>query len=335
MTDTEIIIRLLKSVHRRIRANLFIHQLTLALSGFLAFPILLKIWNIFWLLPTFVITGSVSLWVLAVAGYTLRRVWQKRTLAEAAASVDAKANLNDEIKTALWFIDNPRSSEWLDAQVRRAAETARSVQLDRLYPLTVPRSSYTAAAMMLIFLGLHFVPARSNARTQQVAQNSTSAPRVEETLQQLHSTQMGSTPEAALLEELEKDLSGSQPEKPDLQSELSPEALSDDAVGSVTNPFGQFRDGAGEEEDPQNMTAPASKLQVQLEKEKLESTPEETIQPEDLEPSKWVGSKLSYQAVRSAIAQGERELLSKHGVPWEYRPLIKRYFQPIRRPVKK
>jgi hypothetical protein len=335
MTDTETIIRFLKSVQSRIRANLFIHELTVALTGFFAFPILLKIWNIFSPLPTFVITGSVSLWILAVAGYTLRRVLQKRTLAEAARSIDAKANLNDEIKTALWFIDNPRSSEWLDTQIRRAAQTAHSVQLNRLYPLTVPRSSYTAAAMILIFLALHFVPPRSNVPAPQVAQSSTSMPRVEDTLQQLRGTPIDSSAATALLEELEKELSGSQPEKPDLQSELSPEALADDAVGSVTNPFGQFRDGSGEEEDPQIMMGPPSKLQVQLEKEKLESTPDETIKPEDLEPSKWVASKLSYRAVRSAIVQGERELLSKQGVPWEYRPLIKEYFQPTRRPVKK
>src|SRR5439155_22242717 len=86
------------------------------------------------------------------------RLLQNETLGQAAASIDTTADLHDEIKTALWFINNPRASEWVDAQLRRAARDAQGLNLDRLYPRRVPRTTYLAIAMILVFVALNFVP---------------------------------------------------------------------------------------------------------------------------------------------------------------------------------
>jgi hypothetical protein len=68
------------------------------------------------------------------------------------------ANLSDELKTAFWFIHNPRPSAWVDAQIRRAARNARNLNLDSLYPRQMPRTFYIAAGMIVLFVSLNFVP---------------------------------------------------------------------------------------------------------------------------------------------------------------------------------
>src|SRR6185436_13790132 len=86
------------------------------------------------------------------------RIVQKATLEQAAASIDKRAELKDELRTAFWFINNPRPSEWVDAQVRRAASHAQNLNLDVLYPRQIPKSSFISAAMILLFVSLNFVP---------------------------------------------------------------------------------------------------------------------------------------------------------------------------------
>jgi hypothetical protein len=92
-----------------------------------------------------------------LAGYSLWRLREKTSFDHAAASIDLKAGLNDEIKTAFWFIRNPIASVWVDTQIHRAARKAGKIDVRRVYPGTIPRTSYAAAAMVVIFIALHFV----------------------------------------------------------------------------------------------------------------------------------------------------------------------------------
>src|SRR5262249_43991639 len=95
---------------------------------------------------------------LLLSAFVVWRIAQRLTLNEAAASVDQKADLKDELKTAFWFIKNPRASEWIDAQIHRAAVSAQGLNLNLLYPRRIPRASYIVAAMALLFATLNFVP---------------------------------------------------------------------------------------------------------------------------------------------------------------------------------
>ncbi len=158
MSDTEIIIKSLEKIERRIRANRLIHQLTVGAVLFLAIPVALKIWDLIFPLRGITITVIGGIWLLLFVTYGIWRTIQKGTLLQAAASVDKTADLNDEIKTAFWFIRNPRPSDWVDAQIRRAARSAQSANLDQLYPRNIPKLSYIAAAMILTFVVLNFVP---------------------------------------------------------------------------------------------------------------------------------------------------------------------------------
>jgi hypothetical protein len=158
MSDKDIIIASLQRVERRIRTNRLFNELTLAVTLFLAFPLALKLWDLFFPIRGRTVAMLAGLWGVLFIGYIVWRVLQKGTLSQAAASIDKNAGLHDEIKTAFWFIKNPRESEWVDTQLKRAATNARAINVAGLYPRRVPRTSYIAAAMILVFVALNFVP---------------------------------------------------------------------------------------------------------------------------------------------------------------------------------
>ena len=158
MADREIIISSLKKVERRIRANRLFQELTFGLTLFLAFPVVLKIWDLFSPFRATSLLIIVAVWLISLTGYIGWRIGKKGTLDEAAASIDEKAGLHNEITTAFWFINHPRPSEWVDVQIQRAARTANRLDLDRLYPWNLPRTSYMAGAMILAFVGLNLLP---------------------------------------------------------------------------------------------------------------------------------------------------------------------------------
>jgi hypothetical protein len=55
--------------------------------------------------------------------------------------------------------------------------------------------------------------------------------------------------------------------------------------------------------------------------------------PEDVEEaSRRERSKLDYRNVKSELSAAQKDLLNQDYIPWEYRPLIKSYFQAIRPP---
>src|SRR5262245_61721893 len=108
MSDQEIILASLRRVDRRIRTNRLLHELTLGAALFLVIPLLLKIWDLFEPLRAVTIGIIVGIWVLLFSAYVVWRFLQRGTLGEAAASADKKADLQDELKTAFWFINNPR-----------------------------------------------------------------------------------------------------------------------------------------------------------------------------------------------------------------------------------
>src|SRR6516225_3454999 len=158
MSDKQIIIKSLERVERRIRTNRFLKALALGATLFLAFPLALKLWDLFDPLRASTIAIIAGIWVLLFAAYVVSRGLRKATLNQAAASIDKVAALQDEIKTAVWFIHNPRPSAWVDAQIRRAATTAKQIDVDMFFPRQVPKTLYVAAILVLLFVGLNFVP---------------------------------------------------------------------------------------------------------------------------------------------------------------------------------
>ncbi len=229
MSDREIIINWLASVDRRLRANRLSCNLTFGLTLFLIFPIVFKIWDLFHPVQGRTLMVLAGLWLFGLLAWSFRHFKKRGSLEQAAAAIDQKAKLHDQIKTAYWFINNPRQSEWVDVQIKRAAGEMQRLDVDRLYPFTIPRTSYIAASMLLVFVALNFAPLPLNhnwlrlqaapafsltndesklldqakdllSQAEQM-KNSELAKRLEEIMQQLRDGEMA-VPEA--LQELEK-----------------------------------------------------------------------------------------------------------------------------------
>ena len=162
MSDREIIIQLLRTVERRTRANRLFHELTVGLSIVLAVLIVFKIWDLFSPLRGLTIGVGAGILSLTFVAFAAWRIRVRGTLEQAAALIDGKAGLRDEIKTAFWFLNNPRSSVWVEQQIQRAAKSARNVDVQRAYPGMIPRTSYVAAATVLLFGVLNFIPTPLN-----------------------------------------------------------------------------------------------------------------------------------------------------------------------------
>jgi hypothetical protein len=72
-------------------------------------------------------------------------------------------------------------------------------------------------------------------------------------------------------------------------------------------------------------------LEVQLEQERLAGMPNGGGIPEDIrESSKQQTSRLEYSNVQSELSAARKDLMSRDGIPWEYRPMVKGYMQAIR-----
>src|SRR5262245_45692750 len=121
MSDKEVILRSLEKVERRIRTRQRFGDLSRGVALFLLFLLALKIADFALSFRGTVVFPVLGTWFLALTGYSIWLLCRKGTLSQAAASVDKKLKLQDELTTAYWFISNPRRSDWIDLQITRAA----------------------------------------------------------------------------------------------------------------------------------------------------------------------------------------------------------------------
>lgn len=98
------------------------------------------------------ILAALLLWVGSLAMLVRRRLARPCTLSEAAALADARAGLNDELATARWLFENRRSSPWNDAQIARAARTARQLDAAVLLPWRVDRRELSGALAVALLV---------------------------------------------------------------------------------------------------------------------------------------------------------------------------------------
>ena len=89
---------------------------------------------------------------------------------------------------------------------------------------------------------------------------------------------------------------------------------------------------SGNPNAPMNIMGAPTKLDVKLEMEKIQGQ-DDGGTPQDIEEaSKQERSKLDYRNVHSDLTPAQRDVLNQDKIPWEYRGLIKNYFQAIRPP---
>jgi hypothetical protein len=155
MSNREVIAQALERVRRRLELCRARHDAA-GVLGIVAVGLLLwRVLHIFAGVAPAVaaaVLAALLLWVVALFFLARRRLAPRYTLGDAAASADARAGLKDELATAWWFLEYPVASPWVDAQLARAAESARRLDPVALLPLRVGWPELSGAAGVALLL---------------------------------------------------------------------------------------------------------------------------------------------------------------------------------------
>ena len=179
-TERSTITTLLKRIDLKVRFNQTLLHLSIASCLVLGALVLIEL--VPRLLPVamppgrlIVAVGSVAF--LAFLLWSQVGGWQ---LGLAAGVADRRAGLNDEIKSAYWFMERDDASPWIDLLVGRAAGTARRLRPKRLVPVAIPKRFGVALALFVLLQLLALVPSGGPLLTFAVASDSTRFERARE-----------------------------------------------------------------------------------------------------------------------------------------------------------
>jgi hypothetical protein len=99
------------------------------------------------------ILGAVALAFLLLRDFLTREAGPAR----AAGEADTRAALKNELASAYWFLQSDARSEWIAAQLQRAAHTASGLEATRLIPLRLPLRPMVALAGALAALAVLWI----------------------------------------------------------------------------------------------------------------------------------------------------------------------------------
>ena len=166
MADKELIIGLLERVRRRVRSERRFKTIYAVLSIALIVPLVLKVIDLITPLHGITVVVVLGLWATATIAWLVWSTRGQETLSQAADSLDRQARLQDQMKTAYWFMLHPpqpgAASEWIESQLQRTIRTAGTIQLETLYPGSIPKTFHRAFALIAVFVILNFLPQSQN-----------------------------------------------------------------------------------------------------------------------------------------------------------------------------
>jgi hypothetical protein len=162
MSDRELIIHFLEKAEKRARSNKRFNDIAVALAIAFVIPVAFKLLDLIFLFRGRTVLIFLGLWALATVVWIVGRLRRKDSLSKVAGKIDSKERLNDQLKTAYWFIQNPRDSDWVDAQIHHTARAAGKLRIDQIFPRKFPRASYLAGGLLFLLFALNFVPLSLN-----------------------------------------------------------------------------------------------------------------------------------------------------------------------------
>jgi|TARA_B100000959_G_C14993045_1_gene628857 hypothetical protein len=154
-----VISSLLEKVARQFRLNCILDHFSVAVCFVFATLLTVKILGMLvniWAPPPLIVVATSAAFLII---FLIGTQYGARHLGQAAAVADDAGRLNDELKSAYWFMRQPHTTIWTEAQVHRASQTARGLQAKRLVPTIVPQRLWIAAMLGGILVSLQFVPA--------------------------------------------------------------------------------------------------------------------------------------------------------------------------------
>ncbi len=162
MADSEFILGLLENVTKRLRVIHRLKTVSSILATALLFPVLFKLIDFVFPLRGSAVAAALAVWGIATAAWIISRIRGTGDMRAAASSLDQNGQLQDQMKTAYWFLLHPSRSQWVDALIEQAARTARTLRIEVLYPATLPKSSKVSLILLLLFVTLNFLPILQN-----------------------------------------------------------------------------------------------------------------------------------------------------------------------------
>ena len=120
--------------------------ITTALIGLLALYLALRAMP----LPAPVLAAAAPLLLLAAIAVLPLSYWRltrRPSLAHAAGRADAHAGLDDELKSAYWFVRHDDQSTAVASMLRHAAHTVQRLEPHQVFPVSVPGSILCALAL--------------------------------------------------------------------------------------------------------------------------------------------------------------------------------------------
>jgi hypothetical protein len=157
--DREPVLAVLVRADRRLRRARALAQLVRAAAAGAALLVVLALWRLAAPVPAAAWWLAAGGMLAAAAGAGGRALARRPQLDRAAAELDRAATLYDTLSTAEWFARTGHTSPWIDEQLRRAADTARPLDVDRLCPVAFPRrATNLLAAQAVVFIALSVVP---------------------------------------------------------------------------------------------------------------------------------------------------------------------------------
>ena len=178
-TERSTITGLLKRIDLKVRFNQTLLHLSIASCLVLGALVLIELAPR--LVPVAVPPDSLIIGA-GLAAFLAFLLWSQvggRQLERAAGVVDQRAGLNDEIKSAYWFMRQNEGSPWIDLLVGRAAATARRLKPKGLVPVVVPKRFWAGALALFGLLQiLAWVPSEGPLLTFEAESDSVRFERV-------------------------------------------------------------------------------------------------------------------------------------------------------------
>jgi hypothetical protein len=156
--DGERVVQMLSHVERRCRRNSLTREWLTGFTLSLIVPIVLSAWYKLSPLSWLAVVTVVSLWFAALIAYASWMFLRRKSLASVAVAVDKKAALDGELTTAYWFYRKGLNSAWINLQRGRAARSAEMLDLTKLFPYSVPKSSRLTVALLALCFILNLIP---------------------------------------------------------------------------------------------------------------------------------------------------------------------------------
>ena len=157
-TERSTITTVLRRIDLKVRFNQTLRHLSVAACLVLGVLLLIEVAPL--LVPVSVPSGGLIV-AAGSAAFTVFLIWSQigsRQLDRAAGVADLRAGLNDEIKSAYWFMRQDDSSPWTDLLVGRAAETARRLDPRGLVPVAIPKRFGVALVLFGLLEAMALVP---------------------------------------------------------------------------------------------------------------------------------------------------------------------------------